>query len=98
MAILSIGYTSSHCETCQKAGRYSSATPSEAGHYTCLGYSKELNGTAGCQEKWDSVVMCYPVDIPKEDAVRLFKERWPHLAGVPDENWVVFSWARESNT
>lgn len=89
MATLMIGYSSSYCQECAIADKPSDAALNEAGHYTVLGYMH--NGEAGCQQKWDRVVYTYTVDMPREDAIDYFKKQWPHLAGVPDEDWTVVS-------
>ena len=93
MATLEINRSSSACVDCRDAGRYSSASPEEAGHYTCLGWNEKLYGTAGCQQKWDKIQINYTVDKPKAEMVASWKERWPHLRLVPDEDWQVLSWA-----
>lgn len=97
MATLEIGYSSSHCADCRINFKNASAAPNEAGHYTVLGYGPE-NGTAGCQQKWDKIVLVYPSFYEtKEQVVTRLKEWYPSLRNVPFEGWQVIEAFHEKN-
>ena len=89
MATLEMGYTSSNCSECKKEFRPSSAACNESGHFTVLGYGPD-NGSAGCQEKWDKVVLVYPVyNETKQGVVARLKEWYPELRHIDYDNWQV---------